>query len=102
MKNLEYISTLILSIIYGVLLSIIYLMFALVIFFICVGYFGWDDFAEILSNTYIYYLPICILLTSLVLKQYKEFCVILIAICSELYILHLWIEYWENVRWNIF
>ena len=100
MKVLGHISIVMIGIVYGVLLSITYMVFALALFLISISYLG--DFEEILSKMYIYYLPFSILLASVVLKQYKESFIILVAICTELYFLYLWKEYWENTTWTIF
>lgn len=94
MKILGYLTTLILGVLAGAILGVVYLIFAYLVLILSITSLG--EYEEILTSIYLYYLPIIILLTALILSQYKFFIIILIAFLTETYLWHLWTESWEQ------
>jgi hypothetical protein len=94
MKILGYLTKLILGVFAGAILGVVYLIFAFLVIALSTTSLG--EYEEILTNIYLYYLPIIILLTALILSQYRSFIIILIAFLTETCLWYLWTESWEH------
>ncbi|MDQ0891388.1 putative membrane protein YedE/YeeE [Paenibacillus sp. V4I9] len=82
----------------GLIIGFIYMILSLVILMVTYSYLR--EFEEMIKNIYLYYLPIIILLISILLKQYRSSITILISIITEAYLFYLWEEMWNNTTWT--
>jgi NhaP-type Na+/H+ or K+/H+ antiporter len=83
-------------IILGILVGLLYSFLSIVILVLCSPYL--EAQFEMFSQIYMFYLPLAVLLTSIIFKQFNAFITILAAILTGDYLYYLW----DNMRFGFF
>ncbi len=84
LKVIEFIGLILL----GILVGSLYLILSVIIMVLCSPYL--EAYYKMFSQIYMYYLPLSILLASIVFNQGKAFISILTAILTGAYLMYLW------------
>ncbi|NOU69059.1 hypothetical protein GC096_34120 [Paenibacillus sp. LMG 31461] len=83
-------------IILGILVGFLYSILSIVILVLCSPYL--EPQFEMFSQIYMYYLPLAVLLSSIIFKQFNAFMTILAAILTVGYLY----DIWNNMEFGIF